>query len=223
MPLLCVKCVGLAHRRHGLTALTNDGFGNINTIKLIENVIGSRFKDTLIGDSNVNSILGGDGNDIIEGKEGSDRLFGENGNDEIFGGTGDDYLIGGTGTGWPSDILDGGTGNDTASYITATSGVAASLAEGTGWQGDATGDKFISIENLEGSSYNDFLIGDNSNNILTGLAGNDTLEGRAGDDGIDPRSSNAVHLSIWIIRGAIAYFKKCDRFLFQLALRSLRT
>ena len=163
----------------------NDGFGNIDTIKLIENIIGSAYADRLIGDSNANTILGGDGNDIIEGKEGSDRLFGENGNDEIFGGVGDDTLVGGTGSGWPSDILDGGTGNDTASYITATSGVAASLAEGTGWQGDATGDKFISIENLEGSSYNDFLIGDHSNNILTGLVGNDTLEGRAGDDTLD--------------------------------------
>ncbi|AFZ01222.1 M10 family metallopeptidase C-terminal domain-containing protein [Calothrix sp. PCC 6303] len=162
-----------------------DGINGLDTLNNIENVIGSQFADRLIGDSNANTILGGDGNDIIEGKEGSDRLFGENGNDEIFGGIGNDYLVGGTGTGWFSDILDGGTGNDTASYITATSGVAASLAEGTGWQGDATGDKFISIENLEGSSYNDFLIGDNSNNILTGLAGNDTLEGRAGDDTLD--------------------------------------
>ena len=162
-----------------------DGIDGLDTLNNIENVIGSAYADRLIGDNNANTILGGDGNDIIEGKEGSDRLFGENGNDEIFGGVGDDYLVGGTGTGWPSDILDGGTGNDTASYITATSGVAASLAEGTGWQGDATGDKFISIENLEGSSYNDFLIGDNSNNILTGLAGNDTLEGRAGNDTLD--------------------------------------
>lgn len=162
-----------------------DGINGIDTLYNIENVIGSAYADRIIGDSNANTILGGDGNDIIDGQEGNDRLFGENGNDEIFGGAGDDYLIGGTGTGWPSDILDGGVDNDTASYITATSGVAASLAEGTGWLSDATGDKFISIENLEGSSYNDFLIGDNGANILTGLAGNDTLEGRAGDDTLD--------------------------------------
>ena len=162
-----------------------DGIDGLDTLNNIENVIGSAYADRIIGDSNANTILGGDGNDIIEGQDGNDRLFGENGNDEIFGGAGDDYLVGGTGTGWPSDILNGGVGNDTASYITATFGVAASLAEGTGWQGDATGDKFISIENLEGSSYNDFLIGDNGNNVLTGLAGNDTLEGRAGDDTLD--------------------------------------
>jgi len=167
-----------------------DGFGGTDTIYEIENIIGSAFKDTLIGDNQANTILGGDGNDIIDGKEGSDRLFGENGNDEIFGGSGDDYLVGGTGSGWPSDILDGGSGNDTASYITAASGVAASLAERTGWQGDATGDKFISIENLEGSFYNDTLVGDGGNNILSGLAGNDTLEGRAGNDTLEGGSGN---------------------------------
>jgi len=167
-----------------------DGFGGTDTIYEIENIIGSAFKDTLIGSNQANTILGGDGNDIIDGKEGSDRLFGENGNDEIFGGSGDDTLVGGTGSGWFSDILDGGSGNDTASYITAASGVAASLAERTGWQGDATGDKFISIENLEGSFYNDTLVGDGGNNILSGLAGNDNLEGRAGNDTLEGGSGN---------------------------------
>jgi Ca2+-binding RTX toxin-like protein len=159
-----------------------DGIDGLDTLRNIENIIGSQFADRLIGNEQANTILGGDGNDIIEGKEGNDRLFGENGNDEIYGGSGNDYLVGGTGSGWPSDILDGGSGNDTASYITATSGVAASLIAKTGWLGDATGDQFISIENLEGSNYDDFLIGDDSNNILTGLDGDDTLQGEGGDD-----------------------------------------
>ena len=167
-----------------------DGIDGLDTLRNVENIIGSRFADRLTGNSQANTILGGDGNDIIDGKEGSDRLFGENGNDEIFGGSGDDYLVGGTGSGWFSDILDGGSGNDTASYITAASGVAASLAERTGWQGDATGDKFISIENLEGSFYNDTLVGDGGNNILSGLAGNDNLEGRAGNDTLEGGSGN---------------------------------
>jgi Ca2+-binding RTX toxin-like protein len=159
-----------------------DGIDGIDTLRNIENVIGSQFADRLTGDDQANTIYGGDGNDVIDAKAGNDRLFGENGNDEIFGGSGDDTLIGGTGSGWFSDILNGGEGSDTASYITATSGIAASLAERMGWQGDATGDKFISIENLEGSSFNDALVGDNSNNRLSGLAGDDRLEGRAGDD-----------------------------------------
>lgn len=159
-----------------------DGIDGLDTLRNIENIIGSQFADRLTGDSQANTILGGSGNDIIDGKEGSDRLFGESGNDEIHGGSGDDYLVGGTGSGWPSDILDGGSGNDTASYITATSGVAASLMAKNGWIGDATGDTFISIENLEGSNYDDFLIGDEGNNVLTGLDGNDTLQGEDGND-----------------------------------------
>nr|WP_290221501.1 hypothetical protein [Trichocoleus desertorum] len=167
-----------------------DGFGNTDQIFEVENIIGSAFKDTLTGDSSNNTILGGKGEDTIDGGAGNDRIFGEDDNDRIFGGIGDDYLVGGSGTGWPSDILDGGIGNDTASYITANSAVAASLAERTGWMGDAMGDQFISIENLEGSSFNDFLVGDNGANVLSGLAGNDTLEGRAGDDTLDGGAGN---------------------------------
>jgi len=167
-----------------------DGFGDTDQIFEVENIIGSAFKDTLTGDGNNNTILGGKGEDTIDGGAGNDRLFGEDDNDRIFGGIGDDYLVGGSGTGWPSDILDGGIGNDTASYITANSAVAASLAERTGWMGDAMGDQFISIENLEGSFFDDFLVGDNDANVLSGLAGNDTLEGRAGDDTLDGGAGN---------------------------------
>jgi Ca2+-binding RTX toxin-like protein len=187
----------VSYRRDPSAAIVNlalnqatDGFGNTDQIFEVENIIGSAFKDTLTGDSNNNTILGGKGEDTIDGGAGNDRLFGEDDNDRIFGGIGDDYLVGGSGTGWPSDILDGGIGNDTASYITANSAVAASLAERTGWMGDAMGDQFISIENLEGSFFDDFLIGDNGANVLSGLAGNDTLEGRAGDDTLDGGAGN---------------------------------
>ena len=169
-----------------------DGIDGLDTLRNIENVIGSEFADRLIGNSQANTILGGNGDDIIEGKEGNDFFCGEAGNDEIYGGIGDDSLIGGSGSGWFSDILDGGTGNDTTSYITATSGVAASLEQKIGWLGDATGDQFISIENLEGSNFDDFLIGDNGANILSGLAGNDTLEGRDGDDTLNGGEGNNI-------------------------------
>ncbi|NEO31324.1 MAG: hypothetical protein F6K36_13000 [Symploca sp. SIO3C6] len=169
-----------------------DGFGNTDQIYNVENVIGSAFDDEIIGDANDNTIYAGAGKDKVSGDAGNDTLFGEDGNDTLNGDAGDDYLVGGTGNGWPSDILNGGSGNDTASYITATSGVAASLEQKIGWQGDATGDQFISIENLEGSNFNDFLIGDNGANILSGLDGNDTLEGRDGDDTLNGGEGNNI-------------------------------
>lgn len=170
----------------------SDGFGGSDQIFNIENVVGSDFGNTIIGDDRDNTLTGGNGNDSIAGGAGNDRIFGENGNDTLLGEDGDDTLVGGAGTGWPSDILNGGAGNDTASYITATSGVAASLEQKQGWLGDATGDRFISIENLEGSNFDDFLIGDNGANILSGLDGNDTLEGRDGDDTLNGGEGNNI-------------------------------
>jgi len=140
----------------------------------------------------LNIIVGTPGNDFLKGTPSNDFINGLAGNDTIEGDAGDDILIGGSGAGWPSDILNGGSGNDTASYINATSGVAASLEQKLGWLGDATGDQFISIENLEGSNYDDFLIGDNGANILSGLAGNDTLEGRDGDDTLNGGEGNNI-------------------------------
>jgi Ca2+-binding RTX toxin-like protein len=48
--------------------------------------------------------------------------------------------------------------------------------------GDAIGDTYISIENLEGSFFADQLIGNNANNTIDGVEGNDSLEGNGGTD-----------------------------------------
>ncbi|MBD1867253.1 hypothetical protein H6F95_08060 [Cyanobacteria bacterium FACHB-471] len=155
-----------------------DGFGNTDTLSSIENVIGSGFDDQIIGDGNANIIYAGAGSDRIEARGGNDIVFGEGDNDTILGEAGDDYLVGGTG----ADLLNGGDGTDTASYFTAEFGVTASLTTGRGTAGDALGDVFQSIENLEGSQFGDRLIGDERTNILAGLDGDDYLDGRGGDD-----------------------------------------
>ena len=79
---------------------------------------------------------------------------------------------------------------DTADYSDATSGVAASLATGSGSAGDAAGDVLISIEKLAGRAYGDTLTGGNlttcstagGNDSLIGGSANDTILGGAGDD-----------------------------------------
>src|SRR5262245_41348952 len=73
-------------------------------------------------------------------------IFGYGGNDSIHGLGGDDYIVGGTG----ADALHGGIGSDTASYYTSTAGIMASLSYGVGVGGDAEGDTYFSIENLDG-------------------------------------------------------------------------
>ncbi|MEB3180282.1 MAG: S8 family serine peptidase, partial [Nostocaceae cyanobacterium] len=155
-----------------------DGFGNTDQLQNIENVIGSAFNDRIIGDRNVNVIYAGDGDDRVEARGGNDTIFGEAGNDTLLGEAGNDLLIGGIG----ADLLDGGAGNDTVSYSTSALGVIANLYTGRGATGDARGDVYQSIENLEGSQFSDRLIGNDINNILSGLDGDDFLDGRAGDD-----------------------------------------
>ncbi|HEY1299017.1 MAG TPA: calcium-binding protein, partial [Stellaceae bacterium] len=83
------------------------------------------------------------------------------------------------------DVLDGGAGINTASYATATSGVAADLDDNEFATGDASGDSYISIQNLVGSAFGDILYGNHGDNRLTGGGGNDTLVGEAGADTFD--------------------------------------
>ncbi|NET77107.1 hypothetical protein [Okeania sp. SIO1F9] len=159
----------------------NDGFGGTDQILNTENVIGSDFNDTITGDEVDNIIHSGTGNDIVEARDGEDIIFGESGTDNIKGEDGNDFIVGGK----DPDKLDGGNDNDTASYFTSESRVHVSLFDGKGWAGDAKKDTLTNIENLEGSEYEDLLIGDAQNNILSGLGGDDLLKAKRGNDLID--------------------------------------
>jgi Ca2+-binding RTX toxin-like protein len=100
------------------------------------------------------------------------------------GGDGNDFLQGTI----ANDILTGGTGNDTASYVNAFTATATGVTVNLNQQGAAQNtvaagnDTLTGIENLIGSQYNDTLTGDASANIIEGGLGNDTLVGGAGDD-----------------------------------------
>ncbi len=101
-------------------------------------------------------------------------------NDTLYGNTSDNVLAGAEG----ADSLNGGGGNDTASYLSDDSGngVVANLANAAVNTGHAAGDSYNSIENLRGSLFNDALTGDGADNSLNGDAGDDTLAGGLGND-----------------------------------------
>jgi Ca2+-binding RTX toxin-like protein len=114
-------------------------------------------------------ITGGAGTDTlmnIEALRGSsfnDTLTG-NGSSVLEGGPGNDILIG--------QALQ----NDTASYEHAISGVTVNLAIiGPQDTHGAGTDTLTNIANLNGSQFNDTLIGDTHNNTLFGNGGNDTF------------------------------------------------
>jgi Ca2+-binding RTX toxin-like protein len=123
--------------------------------------------DTLVGIEN-----------LTGSNQGNDSLVGNAGANTLSGWSGDDVLRGGAG----ADRLDGGTGSDTASYYTGSVGVTVSLTTGTGTGGDAQGDTFIRIENINGSTGADWIAGDAQANVLNGWAGQDALRGGGGAD-----------------------------------------
>jgi Ca2+-binding RTX toxin-like protein len=82
--------------------------------------------------------------------------------------------------GMPGPFGPGDPGNDTVDYSHAGAGITANLQTGTGSGGAATGDIYISIENLRGTASDDVLTGDGNNNVFEGGLGNNTLNGGGG-------------------------------------------
>ncbi len=121
---------------------------------------------------------------VLPGTQGADSLVGSGWADLILGFGGDDTLVGRLGT----DTLDGGEGIDTVSYAASLQAVNVDLSLAVQiplFNGHATGDKLIGIENLLGSAYADTLVGDAGDNVLSGSWGDDSLAGGAGDDTLD--------------------------------------
>ncbi len=157
----------------------NTGHAAGDTYSSIENLLGTDGADSLRGDAQDNGLAGGAGNDF---------LVGRNGDDVLEGGAGNDVLIGGRG----ADIHDGGAGIDRASYIDAAAGVKADLQFAQFNDASATGDTYISVENLRGSRLGDDLRGDAGANRIEGLEGRDYLTGRDGDDDLRGGAGNDV-------------------------------
>lgn len=143
--------------------------------------------DTLTGVAGADWITGGGGDDVITAVAGNDVLSGNQGNDRISGGAGTDVLYGGAGDdvlegGAAADQIFGGESRDMASYAGSTATVRVHLDAAFANSGDAAGDLFDSIEDLEGGSGADRLGGNGEANLLRGRGGADTLWGGAGDD-----------------------------------------
>jgi len=87
--------------------------------------------------------------------------------------------------------LEGGEGVDMLDYSAVAASVLVDLAAGTVHCGDEppntdppfeTPRTIYDFENINGSSYSDFLFGDAGANVIDGWEGADELDGRGGDD-----------------------------------------
>ena len=149
----------------------------------------------------------GAGSDLLSGFENllgsayNDSLTGDAGANTLTGGAGDDTLNPGTNAGGVVDLLDGGTGTDTASFAGYITGVTATLNGTTDGIASINGQTIAnlrSIENLTGGSGNDVLTGDAGNNALEGGLGDDVLNGGAGNDTVVFSGSAAATVDLSI-------------------------
>lgn len=151
------------------TSGLNSGEAAGDTFISVEVVVGSNYSDSVRGDAAAN---------ILHGILGNDALYGRDGNDTLLGGAGADWL-------------EGGSGADSAAYWGAGPtnaatgmGILVDLVLQSLNTGEAAGDRFLSIENVVASAYNDDVRGDEASNALYGLQGHDMLCGRFGNDQI---------------------------------------
>jgi Ca2+-binding RTX toxin-like protein len=168
-----------------------------------DTILGSLGNDLLCGGPGTDLIHGGRGNDVADGGAGDgDRVIGDLGDDHLFGGPGDfDEVAGSLGidtiSGGPGDFdlvhgdygydrMDGGAGKgDIASFATDVGagqdgGVKVSLARHRA-RGDGH-DRLFRFESIEGSAFEDILVGNRQANTIEGGAGNDTIRGGGGRD-----------------------------------------
>lgn len=158
----------------------------------IDSLFGERGNDRLRGDTRpVNGpafLDGGVGDDWIHGTDHGDTIISRSGITKIRARGGNDLIVSSS-RGLAK--IDGGPGRDTVSYAAHTPpdggsrGVTVDLASGSarGIYNRAPWHRLTSIENAEGSPFDDVLIGrPGIDNVLEGGLGDDTLRGNQGDD-----------------------------------------
>jgi len=158
-------------------ALGGDAEGDILTS--IENLLGSSGADIFTGNDDINILIGASGDDILYAGGGeSNHLLGQLGNDRLFSGTG-------------ADLLDGGSGaDDWADYSGSTEAVTVQINNGGLVDGGyATGD-IVKTENIEGSAFDDNIVGSSLHNELNGGEGNDFINASSGHDTVNGGSGD---------------------------------
>ncbi|MCR9271101.1 MAG: Ig-like domain-containing protein [Hyphomonadaceae bacterium] len=156
----------------------SDGFGGTDTFTDINGAWIRGFgSDILIGDDSDNRfVLTGGGEDVLEGGRGDDSFLIDGPVASIDGGEGTDFL-----RFWgAADRLNA---DGFIIRIDRDAGVSIDLDEGIYRDLSFGGETQVSrIENLQGTRFDDTLLGDDNNNYLDGQGGYDRLEGRGGDD-----------------------------------------
>jgi Ca2+-binding RTX toxin-like protein len=154
-----IDTVSFQARTQGVTTfLSLLGIPLLDTLRNVENVIGSRFNDEITGDGGNNRFDGGTGADTLTGKGGNDIYFVDNAGDRVFEEVGGGY-----------DAL----------YTTQSYALAA--GQEVEWL-SASAYYLIDPIALYGNEFANCLLGDDGANLLDGGGGVDLIVGYGGND-----------------------------------------
>lgn len=142
-----------------------------DTLKSIETIIGTKFRDFFYG-----SIKA----DRYEGREGDDMFFGYSGNDTFSGGQGIDVMYGHQGIDTVDYSIDEGW--RTEGILVRLDQSSIGLTMGYTQYDGVQEDWLMTIENAVGTRFADDLRGSEEDNRLEGRDGNDVLSGGRGND-----------------------------------------
>ena len=146
---------------------------SVDTLRNIENVIGTIQGDEIYGNELRNVLNGLQGDDLIDGGLGDDTLIGSSGNDTVSFAS-HDGLTGAFGT-----ITLGLNGAGGFARYRPSS--LPTLVIDT--------DALQEFENVIGSNLAETITGNEQSNVLAGRGGNDTVNGGAGNDTYDFRGT----------------------------------
>ncbi len=131
----------------------------------------------------------------------ADSLTGDTLANELNGRGGDDTLVGGTGE------------PDTVTFKDDPAAVYLNLEAGTATDGWGDTDTLVEIEDVEGSKYDDTLLGSSGTNIIFGGEGDDLIRGGENDDTLSggDGADTFQYTSMAELGSALRNFRFCIR------------
>jgi Ca2+-binding RTX toxin-like protein len=175
---------------------TFSGAGFPDTTSLV--FLGNDGDDSLNGGEAEDVLIDGAGEDVVTAGGRDDALPNNSGTDDLHAGSGEDLFI--SNSICEGDLLDGGPDRDNANWANFDSAIAIDMGAkvaglaGPGGQPQCGGNPptaLEAIEDVEGTSLADTLLGDTGSNQLLGRLGADTYFAAAGDDSILANSGDS--------------------------------
>jgi hypothetical protein len=154
-------------------------------------LLGNDDGDQLTGGQTEDALVDGPGTDTVGAAGGDDAVPNNEGADKLHAGSGEDLFI--SNAICDGDQLDGGPDRDNANWANFNTAIAIDMADneagfvGAGGQPTCGGGSLTNleaIEDIEGTSFNDVMVGDSGDNQLLGRPGQDSYFAAAGNDSI---------------------------------------